>query len=260
MTLRAMLWKIPGPIIGAGLSLVGAAGLWWCPDALGIRFSEAFLIAGILSLTVDLYLKRKLQEDAARDIFHHLLGVNLPADLKDKLQNFFFENRSYRKNVIIEAHGEKVSDGILFSISVSSTVVATADTNYRQGLWFEESENPQLLQVSMTSTAKASASYSLLNPPLVRKQDVLEWRGKKIPMNRDDELTTYAKFTVKQQETTGFWTHNFGASTIHPRVRISAGEGLKVTASIADQVNGNEHIYKKVFLAGDHVQIRWKFV
>src|SRR4051794_2107939 len=93
VTLKAKMHKVPGPIVGAVLSLVGALGIWRCPDSLGTSFSEAFLIAGILSLTVDLYLKRKLQEDTARDIFHHLLGINLPGDLKDKLQKFFFENR-----------------------------------------------------------------------------------------------------------------------------------------------------------------------
>jgi hypothetical protein len=255
------IWKIPSPVAGAILLVVGAVGIWRCPDSLGLRFSEALLTAGILSITVDLYLKRKLQEDAARDIFHHLLGVNLPDDLREKLKNFLFENKTYGKNVCIDVDATQASDGIVLTVCVSSTIVAASDSEYRQGLWFEESENPKILQASVTSTMTPSISYTEQNPLLARKKDepaVLEWRGKRVVMRRGDELTSYAKFSLMKQPASGFWVHNFGASVIYPRLRISASDALTITASKADQVNGNEHIYKRVFLKGDHIQIRWK--
>ena len=73
-------------IIGGILVIAGSAGIMRCPSQLGQKFHEAFLAAGVLSLSVDWWLKRKLQEDAAKDIFHHLLGITLPEKLRAKMQ------------------------------------------------------------------------------------------------------------------------------------------------------------------------------
>jgi hypothetical protein len=46
---------------------------------------EFLLLAGALTITVDPYLKRKLQKEAAEDIFQHLLGISLPVGIPMKV-------------------------------------------------------------------------------------------------------------------------------------------------------------------------------
>jgi hypothetical protein len=44
--------------IGAGIAAAGLIGLWRCPSDIGRELCEALLIAGILTITVDPFLKR----------------------------------------------------------------------------------------------------------------------------------------------------------------------------------------------------------
>src|ERR1039458_3682496 len=65
-------------------------------------FGEFLLLAGGLTITVDPYLKRKLQREAAEDIFHHLLGFDLPLEIRETLRDFLLHNRHYRENANID--------------------------------------------------------------------------------------------------------------------------------------------------------------
>jgi hypothetical protein len=247
-------------IIGTLLTGAGALGVWLCTNSVGNKLSEALLIAGVLSLTVDVYLKRKLQEDAAKDIFHHLLGLDLPGEIREALKNIVFQARRYRTDMDVRVNASISGQAVLLDVDVRTRVKAASRTDYSQLIQFEESEHPQLIIASATSTTKPKSSYSISNPPLNAKRgepEVLEWAGNKITLSRGDELQTFAKYSVKRG-LDDFWVLFFGEPTIGAHVRVNADDGLQITASLADQVNGDEHIYTKVFITGDHIQVRWK--
>ena len=71
------LWLLAVLLIGGGLVLTRT------PDwhAAG----EAFLIAGVLAVTVDRYVKLRLREEIAHDVFFAALGVHLPRELKEEI-------------------------------------------------------------------------------------------------------------------------------------------------------------------------------
>lgn len=228
------------------------------PHALG----EFLLLAGALTVTVDPYLKRKFQKEAADDIFHHLLGFDLPLEIRETLRDFLLHNRHYRQNAIIDVTVTPLENGseVEVVVTVRADVVAVAKTKYKQHISFEEAEHGTILEASVTSQSHPKKSYTKTGPPLSSVPDepmVYGWSGKEIELKKDERLNAFVKFRM-QKPIHDFWMLNFGILTVHPIVRLNGNPNLIVTASKADQVNGNEHIYKKVFVPGDHFQIRWK--
>lgn len=104
------LAKLSGIITGIILIALGL---------LGIRFgvwhsaSEAVIIASILTITVDPFLKRRLIKEASRDIFYHLLGFELPTEVRETLGEFISKTKDYRKDVRIDVNLTRNSLGVL---------------------------------------------------------------------------------------------------------------------------------------------------
>jgi hypothetical protein len=250
-----------GVLIGILLCAVAFAGLKWCPNPVGHSFSEALFIAGVLTIAVDPFLKRRLVKEATEDIFHHLLGFDLPVEIRETLRDFLFNNRSYRKNVEIDATAKTLDhERVEVTWSMRSDLIALAAIEYQQHISFEAAEHGSLLEASVTSSSHPERNYDLRNFVLTRVKDELsvrEWSGRKCRLKKSEELRTFIKFTT-QGPKVGFSFINFERSTINPKVRVYAGADLDVTASAPDELNGCEYIYKKVFVAGDHIQVRWQ--
>ncbi len=264
-TVRGYLSHYSSILWAVGLLLL-AAILWHFsrkyPEMEILRpLAEFCGLAGALTITVDPFLKRKLQQEAGRDIFHHLLGLDLPVEIGETLRDFLQENRFYRKDVYISATVRRDGDRVEVVVEISATVVAVNRVSYCQHIALEESERGELLQASVTSTAFPKKSYSRNGNELELKECkermVQEWTGEKIDLTRGEELSTFIKIRL-HGPLRDFHTLNFGSSVIHPRVRLEVSDDLEVAIDRPDQTNGNEHIYKKVFLNGDHIQIRWK--
>jgi hypothetical protein len=245
-------------LLGPLLVLVGGLGIWKCPHDLGQRFSDALFISGVLSLTVDFYLKRKLQEDAARDIFQHLMGINLPPEMRTKLQLFITENSIYRKNVTISVHVSARDDGrVSVKFIIDGTVAAASDAAYTQLFQAEKNLNPVIECVSLRS--ESESLYSLDRPIIVDQPNeplILQWEGETQKLSQGEELIQHFEYTI-ERASTDFYHIFFGNAVIHPVVRVTADPDIAIFAGKPDIKNGNEYVYKKVFLQGDHITIRW---
>lgn len=73
------LWLLATAMVAAGLliSLFGGEH--------GRAPGDALLIAGLLAVTVDRYVKLRLREDIAHDVFFAALGIHLPDKLKEEI-------------------------------------------------------------------------------------------------------------------------------------------------------------------------------
>jgi hypothetical protein len=258
------------PILAIVVAVATLLAIVYLHEGVLRSLSEAIFLAAVLTVTVDPFLKKRLQKDVAQDIFHHLLGIDFPVEIRDAFQTALFSEKNYRKDVDIEAVAQRISiNSVVVEVAIRSRVIAVRDGEYEQMFASEESENAEIVQASVTSDSKASNSYNYSKmensqvPELALKPKkdepmVFEWKApKKIPMRKGESLSTYFKFTVKRG-INDFFTYNFGSPTIHPCVRIRATADLTIHASWAEQINGNEYKYGKVFLPGDHIQIRWK--
>ena len=124
----------------------------------------------------------------------------------------------------------------------------------------EEAMEAQLLYASLRSPNKSLYALNAENAKLLPKGDeemVKQWFGDEQKMSRGDELTSHMEYTIRGKKK-DFYVIFFGNSVVHPTVRVTASKEIEIFASKADQINGNEYIYKKVFLTGDHIQIRWR--
>jgi hypothetical protein len=249
--------------VGIGLLLVaiGIIGIIFCPNEVGVRFSEAAFIAGVLTVAVDPFLKRRLLKEASKDIFHHLLGFDLPLEIRETLREFLEKNKYYQRNALIEARAEtRDNDTVEIHWSLNSEIIAVAPSKYRQNISFEEAEHGRIEQASITFANHPEWNYSEPSPaltPIRAEPMVLEWYGNEINLKKGDTLRVSATFVTRGPKT-GFSVLNFGAPSIHPRVRVESSNDLEISASLSDQRNGNEYIYQKTFVRGDHIQVRWK--
>jgi len=249
------------PTIGGALCVTGLIGIIWCPVGVGQRLSDALFITGFLTMAVDPFLRRHLLKEATTDIFHHLLGFDLPVEIRETLKDFLLANRLYRRNVIIEAHTQTRPDGdVDVTWTMNADVVAVAAMDYIQHVAFEEQEQGSILEASVTSAVHPELNYTQKSPALKPDKDqemVSAWSGKKIKLKKGDEIHSFVKF-ITRGPSMGFSTINFGNATINPRVRVTASSDLEVFSSASDQRNDNEYIYRKVFIQGDHIQVRWR--
>jgi hypothetical protein len=253
------------------LALLTALGLayalWRYPDTRARSLNEALFIAAVLTLTVDPFLKKRLAKEASKDIFHHLLGLDLPPEIRERLKSFVFEQKYYRSALEIDAHAEKKQDhSVHLRVRVRATIVAICDCDYTQILGFEEFENPSIAEVSVTSHLKEHTyAYPNSQDPTVPvpkgvadEPMVLEWKGKTLRLAKGETLSSFFDFTIQGSEK-DFWVQHFGTTTVNPRVRLSASDDLEICASKPERTNGtHEYIYERVYVPGDHIQIRWR--
>ena len=200
-------------------------------------------------------------KEASKDIFNHLLGFDLPEQIRETLRLFLTKTRVYHKNTDIEAVVNTIrGDAVQLTLSVRSEIVAIAKTTYHQHFACEESEHGKILQATITSALHPEMDVSHDNPSLTQvmnEPSVFEWNGDEVTLKRGESLNYFLRYTVERPKN-DFFTYNFGSPTIYPVLRISCGDDLSVTASVPEQTIGNQYIYMKVFLVGDHIQVRWR--
>jgi hypothetical protein len=72
------LWLFAIALVALGLAIKWVKPDWHAP-------SDALIIAGVLAVTVDRYVKLRLRDDIASDVFFAALGIHLPEELKDEI-------------------------------------------------------------------------------------------------------------------------------------------------------------------------------
>jgi hypothetical protein len=252
-----------GTLIGLAVLGGGVFGLVRGHGDLCYRLSDAAIVAGVVTVAVDPFVKRKLVGEISKDIFRYLLGFELPKAIRDALQDHLFKTANYREDVQIEAEVASVGDHVDVVMTATGKVVAIKDCKYNQYAAFEESEQGQVLGASIQGNRDSSKDYVLTsdNIVLLPKPDepmVFEWNGATVEMRAGEKLS-YRLQTKIQRARFDFLVQNFGAAILGGTiVRVSGSDDLEVTASKSERLTGNEYSYERVFLPGDHIQIRWK--
>jgi hypothetical protein len=90
--------KIPTWIMAAVLFSIG---LWlkirtsW---SIAPQIADALMIASILAVTVDPFLKNKLIDEFAEDVFEHMVGFSHEPEIKHKIREIAFGTHFYQRN------------------------------------------------------------------------------------------------------------------------------------------------------------------
>lgn len=88
--MKRLVEEIWVPAVLLALAAVGVLLVHAPVSGVDFEFSKAvghaLIVAGILSVTVDVYVKRRLVREVSHDTFKYLIGLRLPEELQDKIQ------------------------------------------------------------------------------------------------------------------------------------------------------------------------------
>lgn len=264
-TKRASFW---GPLAGLALVLVG--GLGFClsgehsaSTALHSLF-EAIAIAGVLTLAVDPFLKRRLAKEASLDIFHHLLGFGLPPEIQERLKEIVLNTKVYRKDMEITcAFGTRENGrvGIQFEYKFFVVNPSHRRAEFHQVLKFFKQENPKIISVQC-SGGKASYGKSLALKEM-EGDDPIGWEGPLvwIPPERDGKNIWFrAEYSI-ERGMDDFHFQFFTQPTIGVTLRIkNKPANMDFRTSPATKEMPNEWYFDQVFMPGDKISMWWEEV
>ena len=244
-------------LIVCGLVLMTFGG-----NGVGRTAGEAVFIAGVLTLTVDPYLKKRFQREAAQDIFHYLLGHGLPLDIKTHLRDIVLKTIYYRRDMVILCEPRMDSDSVTLDLDLSWEIVnpGRQEIKYNQALQFEESENPVGIAASLVSKKETYTTIPVFVPMSTEPQ-VVEWNGEIVDIEPEERGILYrfsARYTVNLPKRF-FHVINFGTPTIGLTVRLrNVPAALEIDVTPAPTQTKTEWVYDRLFMQTDHVQIRWR--
>lgn len=110
---RYLDWRLFVPILAVGGGLHYYPTSWYLSDLVRGGLSEALMIAAVLGLTVDRIAKDKLLGDVSSDIWHQLMGRDLPPEVKDFIKHALLETKLVCTRLELRYRLEERSDGRL---------------------------------------------------------------------------------------------------------------------------------------------------
>ena len=256
--------KWSGLLIGSGLGLIGLIGLFRCPSPIGHEISEAVLIAGLLSITVDPFLKSRFVREVSKDIFHHLLGFELPVQIRERLRDIILETNLYRKDMRIVCTFTEMEGQLHIDFETSYELINPTHKilKFRQRLDFEKAENAQLKLISCNQAKKDYGEVPTLK--LNDETDLFEYAGKELRIEPSESTGKRYQFSADYSidgfPVPGFYTQMFKYPTVGVTVRVrNVPASLRISSDIGNETD-HQWISERLFMPGDHFNIRWESI
>jgi hypothetical protein len=223
---------------------------------------ESLIVAGVVVLLIDPFLKERLLREASKGIFHYLLGFDQQPEIQERLKKLVFDTKLFRRNFVIRIVLTSANDKMLLDMDVSFEVFNPTNEvqKYEHAAQFEIAEKPTMYAMTLLSELK---TYNKENVPFVPKKEdleVLEAKADDVEIEPLAKKISY-KFGSKLSLTYPlefFHAIHVGAPTIGMRVEVKAPSGFRVTASKASINVGNVWQYNRLFMPEEHVNIRWE--
>ena len=253
----AVFQNVPTPAVGVFLLAAGTLAslkpewFYWLKPELLRSLSDALLVAGILTLLVDPFIKGRLYKEVSAGTFQYLLGFTQPPEIQDAMRRLAFETKVYardlRMNCTITREDERsVRLRILSSVRIENPTAQTAE--YEPFLAFEEAEKPSVDHITIGSKDETRAFPANLKPE-VGKPEMLVQHTDRIILGPKESITVEHQYSMVLPEAF-FQVHYFGTRTI--------GVTLFVVAPGFDVCTDLDWERPTLYMIGDHVTIRWK--
>lgn len=219
----------------------------------------ALTIAGILTATVDPFIKRQARREATLDIFHHMLGYSLPPVIRERLQQIVKDTRLYREGVTEYIEMTEEGDLVKFDVQMEFEVVnPTPHTlDFDPILQFEKGERPDLKSVICFGDAKYGNGARLVFAE--GGLGAVEYRGKGVAIPSGGRQKFKYEYAVKYPASLGFWYPNFGLPTIGLSLTIKSPFNFNVRATTTDleSPEGEWRYPKRLWMRNEHLEIVW---
>ena len=213
--------------------------------------SDALLVAGILTLLVDPFIKGRLYKEVSAGTFQYLLGFAQPPEIQDAMRKLAFETKVYardlRMNCTVAREDERsVRLHTLSSVRIENPTAQNAD--YEPFLAFEEAERPSVDHITIVSKDETRRFPGNVKPE-IGKPEVLVQRTDRIILGPNESITVEYRYSVVLPEAF-FHIHYFGTRTIGVTLFVEA-PGFAVGTDLDKK-------QPQLYMIGDHITIRWK--
>lgn len=261
-----------------GLMLVGlvlvlsphfvAMGEWGLfPAHLGI----AFLVSGILGLTVEKYTKTRFASEIANDVFKHTLGHLLPNEFQEEMRWIYEQKvicRNHQQQVKItrvgngdvkfscrlERHLTNVSNSpqeVPVSLGVDEWFATAPSEILAVGHWIEGGERRE------AAPPGGGIREMKGGRPVIRAKEG------NIKVGPGKTVVVWSSFQEVKPLNSDHHSH-FTYATKNPRVTIEADEGIVAIAAFPRETDTNKvqtmvdsYTYNGLVLPAQEIRIRW---
>jgi hypothetical protein len=223
--------------------------------------SEAVIVAGLLALFVDPFIKNRLVEDSAKDTFQHLIGFSQHPAIKARLRQIIQNTKLYLMDFHVSIRLIPENGHMRVDCSYSFTVVNPTNQPqpYQHFLGFEMEQNPTVHQITMIS-AKGNINFETKLREPDQEPGVLHTTCKKThvpPENQNASCRFLGRYSLVYPEQF-FHTINFMTPTIGVLLSFDIPEGWTVTATPTRLHDANSFEYPELFMLGQFVTFRWR--
>jgi hypothetical protein len=261
-------WQIGLALIAVAASMIGVGHLEiWSETVLGIvrALGEAVLIAGILALLIDPFLKARLLREASKSIFEHMIGFDHEPELKAKLRSIVFETKLYRKDCKISSEISLGPEGrVTLSVSIEHEIVNQSLDNvkYKQAWDFVDGDAPRdaefawIVGEKLPESTQSQFQQSNLG--------YLKAEGPSMDIEPHSHNIRYRFIAKCKFDAPWNYYHPFylAQPTIDITISVKAPEHWKVwIGGGSPQVTRtNEALWHSsgILMIGDHVEVHWR--
>jgi hypothetical protein len=229
--------------------------------------AHALVVASVLALSVDVYLKARLLKEVMRHTARYLIGYELPAEIQDRIHEIMgtalvrhrYEQRC--RLTRLETGQVKVDVDVTWDmLNYSGT-----PCGYAPPLHFHKYENPEFAEIcceTMDSQAAFALSGEGLRRHIQDAEDFITVKVKKIsiqPRSAGIKYRIRVRYSVAPDVPLYFTA--MAMPTIGVLVRVEAPEALKprIVAMAKETLHqGNCWEWRQLFMPGEHFTLRWE--
>lgn len=252
--------KYSAIVIGPTLIAVGLLVGTLSDIAIVQELRVALVIAGILAVTVDPLIKGKAHREAVRDVFHHILGFNLPLAIRNRLLDIVRNTTVYRENTVMRVVFSESGDWLVFDVEMEYEVVNPTlyTVPFHPQLEFETGEHPKLKSVTCFGEPDYGSGATL--EPNKTEPSLIAYRGRTIDLACSERRRFKFEYTMEYPLVLGFYIQHFQYPTIGLALTVKRPASVIVTATPAQSQSDGEWRYTTLFMPGDYMQIKWERV
>lgn len=188
------------------------------------ELGKAFIIASVLSLTVDFVLKKRLESELKEDVFKAAMGYLFPEEIRDEVKWFYnFPLLASRRDHYITI--EKINDQYVDVISADKP--ADIEVQIWGDEWGVKDRPTQLVELGYEH--KNKRVQSAIKPPTERRHNnqSIQWTYGKVKLapkgHHGDEIRVWRKLKETKGINDNIWWVSLWP-TVNPQVRICAPE------------------------------------
>ena len=271
---KRFIQKIPTWIISLVLVAVGAALLYfkhatWCwidivPFVREVfpAIGDALIVAGVLALAVDPFLKAKLLDEFARDIFEHLIGFDHEPEIRAELKKLAFDTNLYQRDYDLRCEiEERPEGGVIIKASKQLGVFnqSLEDRAFTPGWQFAQPDNARECRVTYFIDEEEDRAFTpLFVETAGGYSEALTDKVKIAPQYKGKRFRFRAECVFEAPED---WYHPmyFGLPTIGITISVTAPQGWAVwVGKQSDPSNRADFHEKRLYMPGDKIEIHWR--